>query len=1039
MNTLEKNTDKFNQSAGDFFNPFPGLRPFTTDESHLFFGREGQSQEILKLLAQNKFVALLGTSGSGKSSLMYCGVIPILQGGFITSAGADWDIITCRPGQEPIKNLSEAISHSFTDIADNINLEKEYINATLSASSLGLSEVLSRLYEKKSRNILLLVDQFEELFRFKKIKNTEDALNEVLAYIKLLLEVQKNSNLSAYIVITMRSDFIGECAQFQEFTKLINDSHYLIPQMTRNDFRKAIEGPVAVGGGKITPFMVQQLLNDIGENPDQLPILQHTLMRTWDAWVKSGQTEEPINIKNYEAVGKLEKALSDHANEAYNELSLEQKELCRIIFKTLTEKGGDNRGVRRPTPIVEIANIAGTTTEDIIEVVEFFRKPGRSFLSPAPPAKLTKETVIDISHESLMRIWDKLIVWVNEEYEAVQMYKRLSDSAEKYQKGEAGLWRPPDLLLALSWREKQKPTLAWASRYNSSFERTMVFLETSHKEYKIEEENKIRKQKQALRRTRMFAIILGSASIISIFFMVQAFANKQEAEKQTKLAKQQTEIAKLQKELAVKQKKIADEQKIKAVKNEKEALTQKELAEKEKQKAAYNAKIARMQEKIANQKSIEASKQKELAEQNLQEAQRQQKIAEQAKLNAQKLRMLSISKSMAVKSLQVDVDTMLRGLLAYQSYLFNNKYKGNIFNSDIYNALYFSYKYFYENKKSDYLVHTYQVRDITIDSKKQKFYSTGSDGKVFLLSVGNVNDTTLLLNTHEINRTLSLSPDKNTLLVGTSSGKLILYDLIAKTDYSVIYNFNNPVNGILFVNNNKIIAYGSGGKIIYHNLQNNNTDVLSSDIALKQMFKSEDVYYAVAKNGLLYKISSLQPLKYELYALKYSSDGKKGSLVKNDTSEIIINSAACSNDGKYLAVGDIVGNVLLFEKDNYKFLYRYRAHAARVNSIAFDDKSEYMATAGNDGKILIWTTQNFNLEPYKLTDNEAWVMLIKFINGKSSLLAAYADGKIRKWAVDYTEMASEVKQKINRNFTHEEWQLYVAKDIDYQKTIPELP
>jgi ABC-type transport system involved in cytochrome bd biosynthesis fused ATPase/permease subunit len=82
-------------TKGPIFNPFPGLRPFTTDESHLFFGREGQSQEVLKYLALNKFVALLGTSGSGKSSLMYCGVIPILQGGFITKAGADWKVITC--------------------------------------------------------------------------------------------------------------------------------------------------------------------------------------------------------------------------------------------------------------------------------------------------------------------------------------------------------------------------------------------------------------------------------------------------------------------------------------------------------------------------------------------------------------------------------------------------------------------------------------------------------------------------------------------------------------------------------------------------------------------------------------------------------------------------------------------------------------------------------------------------------------------------------------------------------------------------------
>ncbi len=136
----------------------------------------------------------------------------------------------------------------------------------------------------------------------------------------LLTNAIEQTDLPIYIIMTMRSDFIGDCAKFPHFTSLINDSHYLIPQMTRDQKRTAILGPVAVGGGNMTSRLVQQLLNDLGDNTDQLPILQHALMRTWDYWTKHETENNPIDIFHYEAIGGMEEALSQHANEAYAEL-----------------------------------------------------------------------------------------------------------------------------------------------------------------------------------------------------------------------------------------------------------------------------------------------------------------------------------------------------------------------------------------------------------------------------------------------------------------------------------------------------------------------------------------------------------------------------------------------------------------------------------------------------------------------------------------------------------------------------------------------
>jgi hypothetical protein len=226
-----------------------------------------------------------------------------------------------------------------------------------------------------------LVDQFEELFRFKD-STDPNSVNESLAFINLLMEAVNYEDSPIYVAVTMRSDFIGDCAQFPELTRKINDSHYLIPQMTRDQKRRAVEGPVAVGDAKITPRLVQQLLNDLGDNPDQLPILQHALMRTWSYWSRFKDYDgEPVDLKHYEAIGTMSEALSQHANEAYDELDEDQKRICEILFKAITEKRGENFGIRRPTRLNEIASIADVSEADVVQVIEKFREPGRSLLN----------------------------------------------------------------------------------------------------------------------------------------------------------------------------------------------------------------------------------------------------------------------------------------------------------------------------------------------------------------------------------------------------------------------------------------------------------------------------------------------------------------------------------------------------------------------------------------------------------------------------------------------------------------------------------
>src|SRR5688572_25205578 len=382
-------------------NPFPGLRPFKIEESHLFFGREGQSDEVLLKLSKSRFVGVIGPSGSGKSSFIYCGVMPILYGGFLTDASPDWEVIVTRPGAGPIDNLAEALLKNNPEYegadADEKKIKRTIFSTLLKSSSLGLVEAIEQSRKNKDVNYLVLVDQFEELFRFKE-SHEANSVNETLAFVNLLIEAINYPDRPIYVAITMRSDFIGDCAQFPELTRKINDSHYLIPQLTREQKRRAIEGPVAVGGAKITPRLVQQLLNDLGDNPDQLPILQHALMRTWSYWSDYRDVqEESVDLKHYEAIGTMSEALSLHANEAYDELTDDQKRICEILFKAITEKRGENFGIRRPTRLNEIASIADCSEDEVTDIIEKFREPGRSLLTPAHGTPISSKSMIDIS------------------------------------------------------------------------------------------------------------------------------------------------------------------------------------------------------------------------------------------------------------------------------------------------------------------------------------------------------------------------------------------------------------------------------------------------------------------------------------------------------------------------------------------------------------------------------------------------------------------------------------------------------------------
>jgi len=1036
-------------TLADISNPFPGLRPFKIEESHLFFGREGQSDEVLLKLSKSRFVGVIGPSGSGKSSFIYCGVLPILYGGFLTDSSPNWEVIVTRPGAGPIDNLAESLlktvkDYNTADVEDK-KIKRTIVSTLLRSSSLGLVEAIQQSRRKEDINYLILVDQFEELFRFKD-STDPNSVNESLAFINLLMEAVNYEDSPIYVAVTMRSDFIGDCAQFPELTRKINDSHYLIPQMTRDQKRRAVEGPVAVGNAKITPRLVQQLLNDLGDNPDQLPILQHALMRTWSYWSRFKDYDgEPVDLKHYEAIGTMSEALSQHANEAYDELDEDQKRICEILFKAITEKRGENFGIRRPTRLNEIASIADVSEADVVEVIEKFREPGRSLLTPAYGIELGSKSMIDISHESLMRIWVRLKNWVDDESEAVQMYLRLAEAAGQYQVGKAGLWRPPDLQLALNWQAKHKPTLVWGQRYHPAFERTLIFLEYSKKEFDTEQRIKELEQKRKLQRARITAMVFGTLALVALVAFVYAFVQQGIAKNNERKATEFAALAKEEAKRANEEAKRANTEAEKARAAEKVAVDQREIAE----LATEDAEQKRIRAEKAEADAIiqrgKAETSAKIALENEAEAKRQEEIANENALRAQRERYLATAKAMAIKSKELNYNKQLEAIVAQQAYLFNKKYNGYIYDSDIYGGLYTALKNNDHPLTKSLEAHKNgAARALETNGKGNHIYSGGSDGRIFRWNYsGGVWSAEAIVD--ETKRTepyliysLDTSPDGDWLAAGG------LFPSNAEANFIELYNLKNltaapkKIMGYKFDVND--LHFTRDGKGIYAR-DNSGFSIKYSDLTTaKEVIASKE------------KITSLDlnPAGTMLAGAGIDGNLYIWDINKNYAATVVkvsnsLSAVTFAPDGRQLIVGNRTGQ--LYVITNGLVVRELAGHSSQIEDIKFNHAGTFMASASKDYTVRLWNFKELNQPPILMSDHD-WVWSVAFTPDDSQMMvgintvretAKGTDQTIHAYPTNFEVMTNILCEKAGRNMTQEEWDIYVKEDLDYEKTCEKYP
>jgi hypothetical protein len=1021
-------------------NPFPGLRPFTMDECHLFFGREGQVDDILLKLARYRSVTIMGYSGSGKSSLMNCGVVPVLLGGFMTHTSPHWAVIASRPGITPISNLTNSITNFLLqsgriDVAD-LQIHQAIISSVLRSGPDGLVEVCRYIQAKDGENVFFLVDQFEEIFRFKDSGDL-DLANDAALYVNLVLTAVHQTEVPIYISINMRSDFIGDCAMFAGLTQMINESNYLVPQMTRDQKKMAIEGPVAVGGGKISNRLLKRLLADLGDNQDQLPILQHAMMRTWDYWIANREAGEPIDLRHYNAVGKISQALSLHANEAFDELTSREKEIAEVLFKNLTEKNSENQGLRRPCKVKLICELAEASEEEVVKVIEEFRKPGRSFLMPGTHVKLTANTFVEISHESLMRIWTRLNAWVEEETDSAQMYKRISEAAAMYQIGKTGLWRPPDLQLALNWQKKQRPTRTWAHRYDEAFERAIVFLDTSRITYEAELKNQEMLQQRMLRRARVtnFILVVFLVIAIAMFFygLIRQFQAEQQravADAERNKAEAQTVIANQERQRAEEQTKEVERQAQKLREQQQKLQIALNQAEAERLRAEAALVVAQQQTDIAKsetQKAVTANR----------EATRQYERAQAALADANRLLYLSIAQSMEAKSVTMD-DKELAGLLAMQGYLFHTRYGGARYDPYVFSGLYHAVA-----KQNGYNYNEIRVSgktrnrmfSLAMSKKNNTFFTTGNDGRIIQGDVERNSAANVIASNPFPNRVLALSPDEQYLVNGSDSSYMQVFNLANGNKPTVVRGHKGFVNDIRFLPDDSGFISASADKTL--RLTNQKTG--QSEVLVTLPFDLKSIDISADSKWLVGASSKGQVIRLDIASRKYEvivdeAPNRILSIALNPSNTLIAYGVEVLNENKLT----LRGTVKIYDIPSAKVTKQLSGHKSGISALEFSPDGLLLASAGLDKKLQMWVVEHPEDLPIEMANNTGNIWDVAFTKDSKYLIASCNSGEIRVWPTDPRALAELVCPKLTRNMSREEWSLYVEKDKDPEITCKSL-
>jgi WD40 repeat protein len=479
-------------AAATDVSPYRGLAAFQAEDAEWFFGREQLVAELTMRLAETPFLAVVGPSGSGKSSVLRAGLLPAVWSGTLSGAST-WTTILLAPGARPLEELAIRVALA-AGVASGSVLED--LRADPRRLRLAVRQALAEA-PPESR-LLLLVDQFEEVFTL-----CQDE-GERRQFIRALHGLAGDADGRAAVVLGIRADFYARCADHPELAAAIQDNQALVGPMTQSELRRSIEDPAARAGLRLEPGLVETVLGELGDEPGPLPLLSHALFATWQR-----RTDGTLTVAGYRAAGGVRQAIAQSAEALFGALGPDEQRLARSIFLRLTSLGEGTEDTRRRVARAEL--VTGSDAE-----------PAARLLDRLAEARLVTlgEDSVEVAHEALIREWPRLRQWLREDREGLRLHRRLTEAATEWDatgRDPDALYRSARLAAALDWARQHQEDL-------NQREREFLDASAAHHE-------------RQLRRARRTTAVLAGLLVVALAAGGLALAARSAAQQQTVLAR----------------------------------------------------------------------------------------------------------------------------------------------------------------------------------------------------------------------------------------------------------------------------------------------------------------------------------------------------------------------------------------------------------------------------------------------------------------------------------------------------------------------
>jgi len=411
--------------------PYKSLSYFTQEDAVFFYGRTKLTDKLINKVRTENFIAVLGASGSGKSSVLRAGLLYQLKRGQKLSGSDRWKYYDpFTPGEHPFESLQNAIGGSLLDLSLESEVERWVEQLTQLIASL------------EHERVVLVVDQFEECFTM-----CQDNQERERFFACLLGAVEQSKN-KLCLVLGMRADFLGRCAEYGELAHKIDQHLVTVKPMTRTEIEEAITKPAELVGLQVEKALVTKMTGDVVGSPGSLPLLQYTLTELWNQ-AQTGANRDRLQLDSYEVLGGIEATLPKRANEVYQNLPPEQQPVAKRIFLELTQIG-EISDSRRRVFLEDLINQQHSwellsKVKDRLVAARLITADAISTNNAANSQKQEQKVLLDIVHESLIRHWQELRQWVEKHQVALEIERRIEARARGWSSN--GKIDDPGLLL----------------------------------------------------------------------------------------------------------------------------------------------------------------------------------------------------------------------------------------------------------------------------------------------------------------------------------------------------------------------------------------------------------------------------------------------------------------------------------------------------------------------------------------------------------------------------------------------------------------